>query len=238
MLFQMTVIDYLVFGGTLAFLNGVLVAFSSSKVGRTSACVLAVYMSVFIFAYPAWIDYAVSIGIFDYTILSPLLRLNDSCVVYTIFAMEIWIPIYTIYSAILAIASVSGLTIPSFRGIALSRSLMTIFMISLVSAIFLGPLSTLSLFQLVFFGSLCLFTGVYLYWDEREDRMLAKEAKRYYAFIESKGKISAKEVMHGLNIKDEKKFSRVMQKLLDENWVIATEWKNEIWLSVAQKPDA
>lgn len=237
MLFQMSVIDYLVLGGILAFLNGMLVVFSSSKVGRTSACVLVVYMSVFIFAYPAWIDYAVSIGIFDYTVLSPLLLINDSCVVYTIFSTEIEIPIYTVYSTILAIASVTGLTIPSFRGIALSISLMTIFMISLVSAILLGPLSTLSLFQLAFFGLLCLLTGVYLYWDEREDRMLAKEAKRYYAFIEFKGKISAKEVMREFSIKDEKKFSRVMQKLLDENWVIATEWKNEIWLSVAQKPD-
>ena len=155
-----SVVDYLVFGGILAFLNGTLVLFSSQKAGRLVAAVLGVYM-----------------GVFDYSDLDPLLPLQDSYVAYTIFSTSIEIPMYTVYSTLVAGASFIGLTVPLFRGIVSHLSLVAISAISIVSAIVLGKLSWFSLFQLGLFGASCLLGGTYLYWDGRKNRMLTQEAK-------------------------------------------------------------
>jgi len=224
--------DYLIFGGILAFLNGLLVAYTSERIGRKTACIICIYMITFIFAYPGWIDYAVSIGVLNYSTLYPLLPIEDAHLVYVTSTIKIEIPMYLVYSLTLSLASVIGLTIPMLKGMLLFALLLSLSATSMVLGIFMSAISVLSLLQLEIFGTLCLLVGIFSWWGQRVSRTIASKAKKYCEFIEMKGEVTAEDIMHEFRIKDKRDFARVIQKMLDEHQVILSEREGKIWLSI------
>ncbi|MEM2703672.1 MAG: hypothetical protein ABIM44_04095 [candidate division WOR-3 bacterium] len=229
---MLSLIDYLTLGGILAFLQGLIVAYSSEKLGRRIACIICVYMVTFIFAYPGWIDYANSIGIFNYSTLSPLFPVKGAYLDFTIFTTRIEIPIYLAYSLALASSSVIGLTLPLLEGTLLLIILALISAVSITTGILINTLSAISFLQLELFGASCLIFEVFTWWSQRTSRIIADKAKRYYEFIKARRETTAEDIMRSFHVTNEREFSRVIQKLLDEHKIIASERNGKIVFSV------
>lgn len=224
-------LDYLILGGILAFLNGLIVA-CCEKLGRKIACVICVYMVTFIFAYPGWIDYAVSVGMLDYSSLLSLLQIEDAHLNCIIFGSKIKIPIYLVYSLTLALTSIVGLTIPLLKGGLLLALLSFISATSIALGFFIGTISATSLLQLELFGSSCLLVEIFVWWSQRTNKIIADKAKKFYDFIKMRGEATAEDLMREFHILNEREFSRVIQKMLNEHQIIANEREGKILFSV------
>jgi predicted HTH transcriptional regulator len=96
----------------------------------------------------------------------------------------------------------------------------------------MSTISVVSLLQLELFGSSCLLVEISIWWSQRTNKIITDKAKKFYDFIKMRGEATAEDLMREFHILNEREFSRVIQKMLDEHQIIASEREGKILFSV------